>query len=223
MPSKKVKKTTRKVAKTAPRARTSQKALPQRQNRFSQFRWGESYTSFLLGVVVIVVAVLFGVSLFKEHTHYKDISAIQTVATPTVAVTPTPQVNGTTKTENGQKIYSVKEGDSLWSIAEKFYNSGYNWTDIARANNLADPSTINVGNQLVIPSVTAKTATIQQTTVQADQQITGKTYTVVKGDDLWDIAVKAYGDGYRWPDIAKANNLAQPGMIFSGNVLTIPR
>ncbi|PIZ97158.1 MAG: lectin, partial [Candidatus Levybacteria bacterium CG_4_10_14_0_2_um_filter_35_8] len=37
------------------------------------------------------------------------------------------------------------------------------------------------------------------------------------------IAVRAYGDGYRWVDIARANGLENPDLIFSGNVLKIPR
>jgi nucleoid-associated protein YgaU len=45
----------------------------------------------------------------------------------------------------------------------------------------------------------------------------------VKGDSLWKIAVRAYGDGYKWVSIAKANKLVNPNLIHSGNVLTLPR
>jgi nucleoid-associated protein YgaU len=48
-------------------------------------------------------------------------------------------------------------------------------------------------------------------------------YTVVKGDSLWSIAVKAYGDGYKWVSIAKANKLDNPNVIHAGNVLVIPK
>ena len=50
-----------------------------------------------------------------------------------------------------------------------------------------------------------------------------KTYTVKSGDYLWSIAVRAYGDGYQWVKIVKANNLVNPDLIFSGNVLRLPR
>ncbi|HUV71729.1 MAG TPA: LysM peptidoglycan-binding domain-containing protein [Clostridia bacterium] len=46
---------------------------------------------------------------------------------------------------------------------------------------------------------------------------------MVKGDTLWDISVRAYQDGYRWVEIAEANNLSNPNIIHPGNALTIPR
>lgn len=75
------------------------------------------------------------------------------------------------------------------------------------------------------------TPTITTTPEKSDQnqamitrgRIDGTSYTVQKGDYLWDIAVRAYGDGYRWVDIARANNLSNPDIIHSGNVFAIPR
>ena len=64
---------------------------------------------------------------------------------------------------------------------------------------------------------------ISETTEEAPLEVTGDTYTVQHGDNLWDIAVAAYGDGYRWTDIAEANDLVNPGVIHAGNVFTLPR
>lgn len=47
-------------------------------------------------------------------------------------------------------------------------------------------------------------------------------YTVEKGDTLWDIAGKLYGDNFKWTEIAKANNLVNPDLIHPGNVFIIP-
>ncbi|MEV6490234.1 LysM peptidoglycan-binding domain-containing protein [Actinoplanes sp. NPDC051633] len=47
-------------------------------------------------------------------------------------------------------------------------------------------------------------------------------YTVVKGDTLWGIALMMYGDSDRWPAIADANKLADPGQLRVGARLTIP-
>jgi nucleoid-associated protein YgaU len=40
---------------------------------------------------------------------------------------------------------------------------------------------------------------------------------------LWTIAVRAYGDGYKWTEIAKANKLVNPNLIHPGNVFVLPR
>lgn len=47
------------------------------------------------------------------------------------------------------------------------------------------------------------------------------TYTVVKGDTLWGIAVKTLGAGERYPQIMTANGLTSD-MIYPGQVLVIP-
>ena len=49
-----------------------------------------------------------------------------------------------------------------------------------------------------------------------------RTYTVVPGDTLWGIAVTFYGDGTRYPEIAAANNIENPNLIFPGQTFIIP-
>jgi nucleoid-associated protein YgaU len=282
----------------------AQKPLPKLTNERT-FRWGESYTSLLLGIIVVIIGILFVVSLARTQ-HIKQVTSIATniatqiplhvsptsptkqitqpVAktslgaigrqapvtptalptqqpTPTTMPTPTPTVTPTnTPTPlptvmptqqptaappatitpvHGQQTYTVQAGDDLWHIAEKFYHSGYNYLDIARANKLENPGLLYSGMKLTIPGnqqITPQPQTItptatptplvtpsQQETVTHETPITANTYVVQKGDDLWNIALRAYNDGYRWTDIAKANNLANPGLIFSGDVLKIPR
>ncbi len=146
-----------------------------------------------------------------------------------VVVKPT-QAPSTTQNNTTSRIYVVQRGDNLWNIAEKKYTSGYNWVDIARANNLSNPGDIHAGDRLLLPEVKAKiTTTNVSKTVNVQNnstnmnKITGNTYTVVHGDNLWNIAVRAYGDGFRYPDIARANNLSNPRLIHAGNTFVIPR
>ncbi|GEM_PF-2630392 len=48
-------------------------------------------------------------------------------------------------------------------------------------------------------------------------------YVLQTGEGLWDVAVKFYGDGYKWIDIAKANGLENnPDNIEPGTKLIIP-
>lgn len=220
-----------KKAFTTKKARSFRVSLFQNAawQRVKNFKWGESYTSLLLGVVVVIVTVLFGVSIIRQQAHIQQTSSLSTTSTgAAVSPTPTPsQQPGATVQKDGKTVYIVKEGDDLWSIADHFYHDSYKWTDIAKANNLTDPSSIFSGNELVIPQQQVAAGNdkpaIHEVSAQTPNAITGNSYTVVAGDNLWDIAVRAYADGYRWTDIAKENNLAEPGVIHVGDVLKIPR
>src|SRR5438105_2027586 len=55
----------------------------------------------------------------------------------------------------GNNTYTVQPGDTLFSIANKF---GVSLDDLAHANNIADPTSIVPGQQLIIP-VTPRLAT----------------------------------------------------------------
>ena len=181
---------------------------------FSQIKLGESYTSLFLGAVVVVI-VLVLIFSFLRGTHVLKPGVTQ----PTSTINQEQMLN-----KQMPKTYTVQEGDNLWSIAEKIYGSGYNWVDLANVNNLANPGIINAGTKLTVPNVAPKTLTAMNTQTQPiGEPISGSSYTVKKGDCLWTIAVRAYGDGYKWTQIAKANNLANPDLIFSGNVFTLPR
>lgn len=160
----------------------------------------------VLGAIVIVIVGILIVNYFKDKGQ-----------------TNVPGINTQGSTE---KVHTVVKGETLWSVAEDAFGSGYNWVDIKTANNLKT-DTIEVGQKLTIPSVAPKkpTATKQVTTVSAQTatSIQGSSYTVVKGDSLWKISVRAYGDGYQWVKIANANKLKNPNIIHAGNILTLPR
>jgi nucleoid-associated protein YgaU len=52
-----------------------------------------------------------------------------------------------------------------------------------------------------------------------------RTATVIKGDDLWDLARHYYGDGLRYVDILHANSslIHNPNLIYIGQVLVVPQ
>ena len=56
---------------------------------------------------------------------------------------------------------------------------------------------------------------------RTDERVTPKTYTVKKGDTLWDIACRYYGDGTKWGAIAAKNGVADPRKLQIGKVLTL--
>ena len=103
-------------------------------------------------------------------------------------------------------IYTVANGDTLWTIAEKFLGSGSKYTEIKAANSLSS-DTIYAGQKLIIPSSSASSS--------------NKTYTVVSGDTLWTIAEKFLGSGSKYAEIKNANKLSSD-TIYVGQQLIIP-
>ncbi|MBI1862525.1 LysM peptidoglycan-binding domain-containing protein [Candidatus Microgenomates bacterium] len=115
-------------------------------------------------------------------------------------------------------------------IAEEAYGSGFNSVDIAEANKMVNPNQIEIGQHIILPKVEAKAPTrgevVAQNTMQpsrAPVRAAAQTeYVVQKGDCLWNIAQKTYGDGFMWTKIAEANALSNPRVIHSGNKLILP-
>ena len=123
--------------------------------------------------------------------------------------------------------HTVLQGENLWEIAEKYYQSGYNWVDIAETNNLANPDGLLIGQELLIPDVEPREATIAELpeTGQYGPEIIGNNYIVQESDTLSKIAARAYGDMFAWPKIWSANRdkVGNPNLIYSGIELEIPR
>lgn len=52
----------------------------------------------------------------------------------------------------GDQIYIVRSGDNLSKISKYFYGDTNKYMDIAKANSLADPNKVQVGQKLKIPA-----------------------------------------------------------------------
>lgn len=128
-------------------------------------------------------------------------------------------------------LYIVEQNDSLWKIADKFYGQGESWKKIYEDNTavIKNPNKLYAGQRLFIrlPSVAAVTAESQETAVPTPAPATaeGTSYRVQKGDMLWSIAYRAYGDGKLWTLIYEANrgSIKNPECIREGQVLTLPQ
>lgn len=188
----------------------------------------ESNISTLLGGLIVIVIGVLIYNYFTSINKNKENGQIGDVAL--VEVTPgQPNIIE----EDGKQVpaglpvtYKVEKGDSLWVIAEKFYNSGYNWVDIASENKINNPSQIEIGQELSIPKMEVKQATVIAEKVSEKDKIEGKEYQTVKGDYLWSIAIRAYGDGFAWTKIYEANREiigTNPSLIEKDMKLVIPR
>ncbi len=56
---------------------------------------------------------------------------------------------------------------------------------------------------------------------RTDERVLPETYTVRRGDTLWGIACRFYGDGTRWGELASRNGVADPRKLPVGKVLTL--
>lgn len=137
--------------------------------------------------------------------------------------------------------YKVVKGDDLWHISEKHYKSGYNYVDIMSENKITGKGVITAGMELRIPKVDPKKITVVETkkeiaisdkgnVIKAEVNPSGKPievgeYTTQKGDSYWKLAVRAYGDGFKWTKIYWANKkvFVNPDLIYSGVKITIPK
>lgn len=208
----------------------------------------ERTVSLVIGIVVIILSIGLLYKYFSNPSQIKDTfqtfqfgeitpnltSAYPNDSTSTISVTesvtPTlvPQVAvnnpaNTTSTSTEAKTHTVLAGDNLWKIAEQYFQSGYNWVDIAQANKLSSPDKLTAGQTIFIPNVNPKQNTVIVASSKVENPINDANYTVVEGDSLWNIAVRAYGDGFKWSEIARENNITTPNLIYSGTTLKIPR
>ncbi len=177
---------------------------------FKQLSLPESYISITLGFLVVIVGGLLLYNYFNKNkqgeSSVKEVVSEEKAKEEKVGLPTT---------------HTISEGETLWSIALKYYNSGYNWVTLAKENNLANSDVIAVGSVLNIPQAETIKPVEGVTSSTAVEPV--KQYTVVKGDNLWNISVAQYGDGFAWTNIAKSNNLVNPNLIHPGNVLTLPR
>lgn len=68
---------------------------------------------------------------------------------------------------------------------------------------------------------TKKVATVKEIRPTESAPVV-KTYTVKRGDTLWNIAKKNLGDGSKYSNIVSLNNLNNPNLIAVGQVLIMP-
>jgi nucleoid-associated protein YgaU len=173
----------------------------------------EEVISMFLGLVIVLVVIALIFNYFQKNKGIVDIPG----ATDDISL------NQESKLVDSSE-YKVVKGDSLWKIAEKFYGDGYAWTEIAKANVIKNPSILEIGQKIIIPkNIIAKE---KEKMIDNSSLVSpGEEYKVVKGDSLWKIAVRAYGDGYQWNKIWQENKSKLPNAngLEIGMVLNIPK
>lgn len=210
------------------------------KNILKTFKMNEDKFSTILGIIVVFLVGMMMFNYFKSANLNMWKGSIFNNGAST-----------TTDTEQNDTLsekldtYKVVKGDNLWRISENHYKSGYNYVDIIKENKLSKDGKIEVGMELKLPKVEAKKTTVKENLVVADKSSETKitpeitptpvktagtidldTYTTQKGDSLWTISVRAYGDGFKWTKIYWENKAVigkNPNMLFSGVKLSLPK
>lgn len=189
----------------------------------SFFKVNESVVSVILGaLVVLVVGTLIYRYFSNINRQRKSKLTNQELIKKESQITPAPSKLEEETGNNFPKKYQVVTGDCLWTIAEKYYQNGSNWVTIAKENKLENPDLIFPNQELVLPElkVTGDIAKDGASTI-GNEAITSRTYKIVAGDNLWNIAIRACGDGFKWLKIGQVNQLVNPDLIELGKVLKI--
>lgn len=171
----------------------------------------QSKLSLFLGALIVLVVLIL---IFNYFNKPKEEVGPAQQTTITEDISP----------ESLPGKYTVKEGDTLFTIAEKYYQDGYKYNEIVKENKLTNENSIEVGQILQIPKLEAEQPAIGggNTTIWGPK-IEADTYTVAEGDWLSTISARAYGDIMSYSKIAEANNISNPDLIEPGQVLKIPR
>ena len=108
-------------------------------------------------------------------------------------------------------IVTVQGGDSLWKLAQQNLGKGSRWPELLALNSrIANPSRIEVGAQIYIPT-------------RYSVPGTGSKIRIRAGDTLWKIAQTHLGRATYWPCIARANSaIRDANQIYPGQELVLP-
>lgn len=193
--------------------------------------------AFLVVLLLHVVAVggIFAFSSLKKNEPI-------TVVSPLADTPPNPN-----ELPSDSQTYTVRSRDTLGSIASTF---GLTRNDLEKANRLADSSSIQAGDRLIIPSkstaqpvplnvqkllqlnpsakadsdtapVRTSAPTLQKAVPVLESPTSeGRHYVVQKGDNPASIAKR---HGVKYADLLAANKITDPKKLQIGQKLVIPQ
>lgn len=140
-----------------------------------------------------------GDSLWKIANEYgvtvNELKSLNNLTSDILSIGQVLQIPSSSSSNNSGSTYTVKAGDSLWNIANKY---GITVDELKNLNNLTS-NTLSIGQVLKVPSG-------------------GNTYTVKSGDSLWSIANR-YGTTV---DTLKSLNGLTSNTLSIGQVLRLP-
>ncbi len=152
----------------------------------------------------------------RYGTTVQELASINNISNPNLIypgqvlrVLTNSTVNGNETRGTGSITYTVKRGNTLSQIARTY---GVSIASIVEANNIQNPNLIYPGQKLRITDSNSNTLR------PMEQQNSRYRYIVRRGDTLSEIA-RIYGVSVSY--LVNLNNIANPNIIFPGQVIRI--
>lgn len=181
--------------------------------------WNQAEKTATLFSQPVTHQVKAGDTLFKLSQQYgisiDKLKSINNLSSDTIFVGQILKVKETVvpkpKEEASAETYTVKAGDSLWSIATKF---GISVDALKKANQLTS-DTIYAGQVLKLKADT----TVQTPTDPQGNSVSYITYTIKSGDNMWEL-----GNRYGIPmaELLQVNKMTVDSPLSIGQKILIP-
>lgn len=114
-------------------------------------------------------------------------------------------------------LYTVGEGDTLFSIALKFEVSP---NEIVAANTLADPNSVFVGQELLIPGYQPSVPSSAGAGSESSVDSGAPAIHVVQAGEVLSVIAEKYGVSI--DELVAVNRIANPNLVSPGTELIIP-
>lgn len=144
-------------------------------------------------------------------TTVEELASLNNIKDPNLILSGSVLVVPTRSGDGPATEYVVKDGDTLAGISSRV---GIPIADLAKANGITDPNSVQSGKLLTVPPLGSSVSGPVKFTSGG-----GGSYTVKAGDDLSGIADRL---GTTVAQLVAANDIANPNLIVEGQVLTAP-
>lgn len=160
----------------------------------ASYSYKSNIGKIILGVIIVLFLVVLSVLIFKINSLSAKLEQSEK------------------KLEEMQQKYGQDSESELEKLKKQVSDlQKENESLLGNSNKNADSSTESVSTE---QSSSAQTADYSNLPAE---------YVVQKGDNLWKISEKVYGDGHMYTKIAEANNISTDGGLYTGQKLTIPK